>query len=72
MPRIVNAVSGECTDYSKDDLPEWIDHAYSLDYLMELASDNYKYKGGFWNSLFKQEMMNPVLVLYLQMQGQEK
>lgn len=52
---IVNAVSGECTEYSKDDLPDWVDHAYSLDYLMELASDNYKYKNGFWNSVLKQE-----------------
>lgn len=52
---VVDAVSGECTECSKDDLPEWVDHAYSLDYLMKLASYSYKYKDGFLNALFKQE-----------------
>ena len=49
---IVNANSGECEEYSPEDLPEWVDHAYSLDYLMGLAESYYRYKGGFWNTVF--------------------
>ena len=49
---IVNANSGECEEYLPEDLPEWVDHAYSLDYLMNLAENYYQYKDGFFNSLF--------------------
>ena len=49
---IVNANTGECEEYSPEDLPKWVDHAYSLDYLMGLAESYYKYKGGFWNTVF--------------------
>ena len=49
---IVNANSGECEEYSPEDLPKWVDHAYSLDYLMGLAESYYQYKGGFWNTVF--------------------
>ena len=34
---IVNANTGECEEYAPEDLPKWVDHAYSLDYLMGLA-----------------------------------
>ena len=49
---IVNANSGECEEYLPEDLPKWVDHAYSLDYLMGLAESYYQYKGGFWNTVF--------------------
>ena len=49
---IVNANTGECEEYSPEDLPEWVDHAYSLNYLMGLAKNYYKYKGGFLNTFF--------------------
>lgn len=49
---IVNANTGECEEYAPEDLPEWVDHAYSLDYLMGLAESYYRYKGGFWNTVF--------------------
>lgn len=49
---IVNANSGECEEYLPEDLPEWVDHAYSLDYLMNLAENYYQYKDGFFNSIF--------------------
>ena len=49
---IVNANTGECEEYLPEDLPKWVDHAYSLDYLMGLAESYYKYKGGFWNTVF--------------------
>lgn len=49
---IVNANTGECEEYSPEDLPEWVDHAYSLNYLMGLAKNHYKYKDGFLNTFF--------------------
>ena len=49
---IVNAHTGECTEYFPEDLPEWIDHAYSLNYLMRLAKFYYLYQNGYWNTWF--------------------
>lgn len=51
---ITNSITGESKEYSTEDLPEWIDHAYDLDYLMQVAEYNLKYVNGFWNSLFSQ------------------
>ncbi len=51
---ITNAINGESKEYSTDDLPEWVDHAYDLDYLMQVTKYNLKYVNGFWNSLFSQ------------------
>lgn len=31
---VVNAITGETKVYGLDNIPEWIDHVYSLDYLM--------------------------------------
>ena len=49
---ITNACTGESKEYKTEDLPEWVDHAYSLDYLMRAAKYNLSYVNGFWNSLF--------------------
>lgn len=51
---ITNATSGECKEYTSDKLPEWVDHAYSLDYLMRITENNLIYINGFWNSIFSQ------------------
>ena len=51
---ITNATSGECKEYTSDQLPEWVDHAYSLDYLMRITENNLTYINGFWNSIFSQ------------------
>lgn len=64
---IVDAISGDCNQYDKDKLPEWVDHAYSLDYLMNLASYSYKYKDGFWNSIIKQENVKRLSYSYREM-----
>lgn len=61
---IVNANSGECEEYLPEDLPEWVDHAYSLDYLMERAEDYYKYKGGFWNTFFSKTDVKEISYSY--------
>ena len=56
---IVNTNTGECQEYLPEDLPEWVDHAFSLYYLMGLAENYYAYKGGFLNSLFaKRDVKN--------------
>lgn len=49
---IMNAHTGECTEYFPEDLPEWVDHAYSLNYLMRLAKYYYSYQNGYWNTWF--------------------
>lgn len=47
---LTNAQTGESNEYDIEDAPEWIDHVYSLDYLMTLADWHYKYQDGWWNS----------------------
>ena len=47
---LTNAQTGESNEYNVEDAPEWIDHIYSLDYLMTLADWHYKYQDGWWNS----------------------
>lgn len=49
---ITNATTGETKEYQTEDLPSWVDHAYSLEYLMRIATYNLTYVNGFWNSLF--------------------
>lgn len=47
---ITNAYNGESEEYSVDDLPEWVDHAFDLSYLMEVTDYNQKYVHGWWNA----------------------
>ena len=61
---IVNANTGECEEYAPEDLPEWVDHAYSLDYLMGLAESYYQYKGGFWNTIFSKTNVREISYSY--------
>ena len=49
---VTDAFTGESTVYAVSDVPEWIDHVYGLDYLMNLAKWHYSYINGFWNTLF--------------------
>lgn len=46
---ITDACTGESTEYSVDDLPEWVDHAFDLEYLMDMIYYNYEYINGFFN-----------------------
>ncbi len=52
---IVNACTGEHTDYAVKDVPTWVDHVYSA----ELLIDYYDYYGtlrhGYWNSVISQK-----------------
>lgn len=49
---VTNAVTGESTEYSVDKIPDWIDHAYSIDYLMDVIGYYYRYQNGWWNMSF--------------------
>ena len=49
---VTNAQTGESQEYSIEEAPEWIDHIFSLSYLMDIAEWHYAYVDGFWNNVF--------------------
>lgn len=52
---LCNAVTGECTDYAVEDVPQWIDKVYSAERLMDLYDYAGLYVNGFWNSKLGQK-----------------
>ena len=48
---LIDACTGECTEYRPEELPEWVDHAYSMDYLSDMAYYNLEFVNGYWNHL---------------------
>lgn len=52
---IVNAVTGEITDYDVKDIPTWVDRVYSADLLITLYDYYGTLKHGYWNSVFGQK-----------------
>lgn len=52
---LVDAVTGEMQDYPIDEVPSWIDLAYSADLLINQADNWGTYKNGYLNSLFAQK-----------------
>ncbi|KAI4451020.1 hypothetical protein C823_005558 [Eubacterium plexicaudatum ASF492] len=52
---LCNAVTGECTDYPVEKVPNWIDKVYSAELLMELYNYYGIYKHGFFNSILGQK-----------------
>lgn len=46
---ITDAVTGDSELYEVEEVPEWVDHIYPLDYLMTLVDYNFKYVNGYWN-----------------------
>lgn len=51
---ICNAVNGEMTTYNIEDVPEWVDNAYSADMLIRLFDYYGTLKHGFLNSVLSQ------------------
>ena len=41
---LLNAVTGEIKNYKLGEEPQWVDHAISLDVMMDQANDYLKYK----------------------------
>lgn len=52
---IFNPVTGESTKYKNEDIPTWVDIAYSADLVIEQVDDWGNYKNGFLNSIFGQK-----------------
>ena len=46
---ITDAHTGNSEEYSLDEVPEWVDHVYSLNYLAQRVEDYYRYTHGFIN-----------------------
>ena len=51
---LVDAVSGECTYYEVDDVPQWVDHVYTANLIIQQYDYHGTYVNGFINSLFGQ------------------
>lgn len=52
---LCNAVTGETSDYVIDEVPEWIDRAYSADLLVQLYDYYGTLKHGYFNSVLGQK-----------------
>lgn len=52
---LCNAITGETEDYAIDDVPQWIDRAYSADMLIELYDYYGTLKHGYFNSVLGQK-----------------
>lgn len=52
---ICNAVTGECTDYEIQDVPQWVDKVYQAELLMDLYDYSGTLKHGFFNSVLGQK-----------------
>ena len=52
---IFNPITGESKKYSKEEIPTWVDIAYSANLVIEQIDDWGTYKNGFWNSIFGQK-----------------
>jgi hypothetical protein len=52
---IVDAITGDITEYSVDEVPNYIDNVYPSDILIDLYNYYGMYQGGFWNSIFGQK-----------------
>lgn len=52
---LCNAITGETIDYAIEDVPQWIDRAYSADLLVELYDYHGTLKHGFINSVLGQK-----------------
>ena len=51
---LCNAITGETIDYAVEDVPQWVDRAYSADLLVELYNYHGTLKHGFFNSILGQ------------------
>ncbi len=52
---LCNAITGETKDYKVEDVPEWVDRAYSADLLVQLYNYYGSLKHGFLNSILGQK-----------------
>lgn len=51
----LNAMTGETTTYTLEDIPTWVDRVHSAELILHQLEMNGKYQGGYWNSLFSKQ-----------------
>ena len=51
---LVDAISGECTYYPADEIPDWVDRVYSANLLIQQYDYYGQYQNGFLNAFFGQ------------------
>lgn len=51
----LDPITGDTTKYDIGNVPNWVDHVYEPDLIIEQTDDWGTYKGGFLNSLFAQK-----------------
>ena len=49
---LLNAITGETTEYAVEDVPSWVDHIYYAELVTKQINHWRKYKDGFLNGLF--------------------
>ncbi len=52
---IFNPIDGTSKKYKTSEVPDWVDHVYSSELIIEQLNDWGKYKNGFINSIFGQK-----------------
>lgn len=52
---IFDPITGDSNIYEVKDVPEWVDHVYSADLIIEEVDNWGEYKNGFFNSIFGQK-----------------
>lgn len=52
---ICNAVTGECTDYAVEEVPQWVDKVYQAELLIDLYDYYGTLKRGYFNSILGQK-----------------
>lgn len=52
---VLNAITGESKEYAAEDVPNWVDHVYAADLIVDQVNNWGKYKKGFINSIFSRE-----------------
>lgn len=52
---LVDAVTGECAYYKKDDVPNWVDRVYTAELIIEQYNYYGMYQNGYLNSIFGQK-----------------
>lgn len=52
---LCNAITGECTDYLLEEVPQWVDKVFSAETLVRLYNYHGMLSGGFLNSKFSQK-----------------
>lgn len=52
---LVNAVTGDISKYSIEEIPEWVDNVYNSDLIISQYDDYGSLQNGYWNSKFGQK-----------------